>query len=306
MPDSTPPLVSIVTPSFNQGVFLEAAIQSVLDQDYPNIEYLVIDGGSSDESKQIIERFAGRLAWSQSEPDSGQVDAILKGFSRSHGTIIGWLNSDDELLPGAVSSVVKAFLADPGLMLVYGDNILVDAESGYEDILPARPFDVVTMLRTGQNHVPQPGSFFRREALELAGGLSRSGYYYFDFEFVVRLGLVARAKRLPARLGLYRLHEASKSMSAHERKADDHLRMYDAVFGLADLPPEVLQIEGEARAIAYRVAGEYYYAAGNRARARAAFGRSFRLRPRLRTCTLLARVVVPEPVIAILRRVRAA
>ena len=302
--DPTLPLVSIVTPSFNQAAFLERALESVLAQDYPNVEYIVVDGGSSDGSVEIIKRFEDRIAWWESSPDDGQVDALLKGFARAEGEILGWLNSDDELLPGAIATVVEELRADPSLMLAYGDNTLMDEEGGYEDVLRARPFDVVEMLRTGQNHVPQPGSLFRREALELAGGLPRDGYYYFDFEFVVRLGLAAFVKRVPARLGLYRLHDESKSVSAQEQKADDHLRMYDAVFALPNLPPEVRGIESEARATAERVAGEYYYAAGKRARARAAFMRSLRLHPRLRTLALLARVVLPEPFIAALRRAR--
>jgi glycosyltransferase involved in cell wall biosynthesis len=306
--DSDPrlPLVSIVTPSFNQAAFLERAIASVLGQDYPNLEYIVLDGGSSDQSVEIIRRYEDRLAWWDSRPDEGQVDALLKGFERARGEILGWLNSDDELLPGAITAVVEELGADPGVMLVYGDNTLVDENTGNEAILRAGPFDVAEMLRTGQNPVPQPGSLFRREALELAGGLARDGYYYFDFEFVARLGLVARVSRLPARLGLYRLHDESKSIAARETKADDHLRMYDAVFGLPDLPQAVRQIESEARATAYRVAGEYYYAAGERRRARSALVRSLRFHPRLRTLALLARVVLPESLIALLRRLRRA
>jgi glycosyltransferase involved in cell wall biosynthesis len=300
------PLVSIVTPSFNQAAFLERALNSVLDQDYPNLEYIVVDGGSSDASVEIIRRFEDRLAWWGSEPDDGQVDALLKGFARSSGEILGWLNSDDELLPGAITTVVEALRSSPQAMLVYGDNVLVDEETGYRDVLRARPFDVIEMLRTGQNHVPQPGSLFRREALELAGGLPRDGYYYFDFEFVVKLGLLAPVEQVPAQLGLYRLHDESKSVAAREQKADDHLRMYDAVFELSDLPSDVRRIEKEARSTAERVAGEYYYAAGKRQRARAALGRSFRLHPRVRALTLLARVVVPERVVSLLRRARAA
>ena len=118
MPDF--PLVSIVTPSFNQARFLEATLRSVLEQDYPNIEYLVVDGASTDGSVEIIRRYADRLTWWVSEKDNGQSEAINKGMRRARGEFIGWLNSDDIYLPGAVSAAVSAFLSHPQAGLIYG------------------------------------------------------------------------------------------------------------------------------------------------------------------------------------------
>ncbi len=111
MPDL--PRVSIITPSYNQARFIEQTIQSVLSQDYPNLEYLIVDGGSSDGSLEIIRRYSSQLAWWVSEPDHGQTDAINKGFAHAHGEIFAWLNSDDTYLPGAVTHAVAALQAHP-------------------------------------------------------------------------------------------------------------------------------------------------------------------------------------------------
>src|SRR5512143_702654 len=121
------PLVSIVTPSYNQARFLEATLRSVLEQDYPNIEYLVVDGASTDGSVEIIRRYANRLTWWVSEKDSGQSEAINKGLQRAKGHFVGWLNSDDIYLPGTISAAATAFRKHPEAGLVYGDALAIDA-----------------------------------------------------------------------------------------------------------------------------------------------------------------------------------
>ena len=121
-----PPLVSILTPSYNQGRFLEQTIQSVLSQDFPDMEYIIVDGGSTDDSVEIIKRYANRLAWWVSETDQGQTDAINKGFAHASGEIFAWLNSDDTYQPGAITQAVESLLAHPEASLVYGDANLID------------------------------------------------------------------------------------------------------------------------------------------------------------------------------------
>ncbi len=135
------PLVSIVTPSFNQAKFLEQTILSVLEQEYPHLEYIIVDGGSTDGSQDIIQRYAARLAWWVSEPDQGQTDAINKGFNRAQGEIYAWLNSDDTYLPGAVLEAVEYLRAHPEAGMVYGDANLTDEKGEIIGRFPARQTD---------------------------------------------------------------------------------------------------------------------------------------------------------------------
>jgi glycosyltransferase involved in cell wall biosynthesis len=129
------PKVSIITPSFNQAGFIERTIQSVLSQDYPNIEYLVIDGGSNDETLEVLKKYEGRLQWI-SEKDSGQSEAINKGYRMATGEILTWLNSDDTLLPGAVSKAVAYFDEHPDVMMIYGEGYIIDENDKVKQRFP--------------------------------------------------------------------------------------------------------------------------------------------------------------------------
>lgn len=285
---ASPPLVSIVTPSYNQARFLDETIRSVLDQDYPRLEYLVVDGGSEDGSVAVIERHADRLAWWTSEPDTGQAAALNKGFAHARGAILGWLSSDDALLPGAVARVVEALERDREAMLVYGEALFVD-ERGREIFpLEPRPFDVPAMVRTCANHVVQPGSLFRRRALELAGPLDEDAHYLFDFEFALRLWLVGgKVTYIPDRLATYRVHPASKSGGGTLLKARDYAHFADRFLAGSGLPGE-----REGRGSAYLAAGDYFYAARRLAEARRYLWRSVVRRPTRRGFGLLARTLV--------------
>jgi glycosyltransferase involved in cell wall biosynthesis len=282
-----PPLVSIVTPSFNQARFLEETIRSVLDQDYPRLEYLVVDGGSDDGSVEVLERYADRLAWWTSEPDSGQAAALNKGFAHARGEILGWLSSDDTLLPAAVRRVVEELEGDPEAMLAYGEALFVD-ERGREIFpLAARPFDVTAMVRTCANHVVQPGSLFRRRALELAGPLNEEAHYLFDFEFALGLWQAGgKVVRVPDRVATYRVHADSKSGGGTLLKAHDYVRFADTFLAGSGLPGET-----EGRASAYLAAGDYFYAARRLPEARRYLLRSVVRRPTRRGLGLLARAV---------------
>ncbi|MBN2547924.1 MAG: glycosyltransferase [Anaerolineales bacterium] len=228
MPDL--PLVSIMTPSFNQGQFLEQTICSVLEQDYPQIEYLIIDGGSTDGSLEIIRRYADRLAQWVSEPDRGQSHAINKGLQRARGDILGWLNSDDLLLPGTVSRVVQAFRSHPDVDVVYGRLERIDAQ-GRLVPTPILPKDRVTFnqsLVIGECVVNQPGSFWRRSATEKVGCLDENLIYAMDYEYWIRLALAGMAfLRLDEPVARFRLSSASKTVGQTARMAVEQLSVLD-------------------------------------------------------------------------------
>ena len=222
---ATSPLVSIVTPSYNQAPFLEATLRSVLDQDYPNIEYILVDGGSTDGSREIIERYAERLAWWVSEKDQGQTDAINKGFARANGQILAWLNSDDTYLPGAVSQAVAALQAHPEAGMVYGDANLIDEAGRAIGKFPARQTDY-RRLRRGYVHIPQQASFFRATLWRRVGPLDPSFYFAMDYDLWVRLASRAPLLYVPSLWANFRLHGAGKSVVSDERCWPEMLRVH--------------------------------------------------------------------------------
>jgi len=299
------PLVSIVTPSYNQAAYLEQAILSVLEQDYEPLEYAVVDGGSTDGSVEIIRRYEDRLAWWTSGSDGGQAAALNEAFARAGGELLGWLNSDDTLLPGSVSLVVESLLADADALFAYGDAIYTDDESRRTGYFRSAELDAVQMARTCTDHINPQGALFRRRALEI--GVPFEGFYCFDFEFVLRLGAVGRAVRIERPVATFRRHDESKSVgSSPARRAEDYLNMYDRFFATPDLPANLRAVENEGRASALTWAGELFYAAGEHARARACFRQALRRAWRARTLSLLLRASLPVWVVRVLRRRRTA
>lgn len=219
------PLVSIVTPSFNQAPYLEETIRSVLAQDYPNMEYWIIDGGSTDGSQEIIERYAPRLAGWVSEKDRGQTDALNKGFGRARGEILAWLNSDDTYLPGAVSEAVNFLTQNPEVGMVYGDANLIDEQGQVLGKFPAAPTDY-ERLRRGYVHIPQQSAFFRASLWKQVGPLDPSFYFAMDYDLWVRLAKVSRLAYLPKTWANFRLHASGKSVVSDDRCWPEMLRVH--------------------------------------------------------------------------------
>jgi glycosyltransferase involved in cell wall biosynthesis len=299
------PLVSIVVPSLNQAAFLEEALRSLLEQDYQPLEVLVVDGGSTDGSAEIIRRWEERLAWWVSEPDRGQADALNKGLARARGSLLGWLSSDDALLPGALERLVEPFLREPELLLAYGDAVFTDERGARGGALRARPFDVAQMVRSCECHIVQPASLFSRRAWELAGPFDPSRHWFFDFELFVRLGLAGRAEQLDGEpLATYRLHSGSKSVGQSLPKARDYMRVAREFYGDGFFSGRLAGLAREARASAYHHGGIYFYDALALGEARRCFLRALALDPRRapRELALVARTLVPAPVVS---RVRA-
>jgi glycosyltransferase involved in cell wall biosynthesis len=206
-----PPKISIVTPSFNQGRFLEETILSVLNQNYPNLEYIVIDGGSKDETVEIIRRYEDRLAYWTSEKDRGQVHAINKGIEKATGEIFAFINSDDVYLPGTFSAVADYFEAYPEAEWVCGDTIMFGEGHPTEMIPTVVPKSAAHCLSWAYT-ASQPGHFWKRELI--AGGFDESWPYDFDHDLYVRLLLAGRTcEHIPLPFAAYRLHAVSKTVA---------------------------------------------------------------------------------------------
>jgi glycosyltransferase involved in cell wall biosynthesis len=221
----TIPLVSIVTPSFNQAQFLEQTILSVLGQDYPHIEYLIVDGGSTDGSLEIIQRYVPRLAWWVSEADQGQTDAINKGFNHAQGDILAWLNSDDTYQPGAIGQAVDYLQSHREAGMVYGDANLIDANGDIIGKFPARQTDY-RRLRRGYAHIPQQASFFRASLWKQVGPLDPTFYFAMDYDLWVRLARISELHYRPDLWANFRLHGSGKSVLADNRCWPEMLRVH--------------------------------------------------------------------------------
>lgn len=208
------PKVSIVTPSFAQGRYIEKTIRSILDQGYPNLEYFVQDGGSTDETIAVLKRYDQQLSGWVSKMDGGQSHAINRGFYRTSGEIMGWLNSDDLLLPGALACVVDYFNRHPDVDVVYGNRLLID-ESDMEIgrwLMPCHDSKVLSWV----DYVPQETLFWRRRIWEKAGGqIDESFRFAMDWDLLVRFREAgARIAHIPRFLGAFRIHQHQKTCAA--------------------------------------------------------------------------------------------
>ena len=190
-----PVSISVVTCSYNQAEFLEATLRSVLDQNYPNLEYIVIDGGSTDGSVEIIERYQHRLAYWVSEPDAGQTDALIKGFSRATGDVLAWLNSDDLYEPGTLHEVARHFDAHHDHRFVYGDATWVDRGGALLRSKREMPYNRFVWLYSG-NYMPQPSAFWRRDLYEQVGGLDAGFDLAMDADLWARFAEVTRPRHV--------------------------------------------------------------------------------------------------------------
>ncbi|HEX5538710.1 MAG TPA: glycosyltransferase family 2 protein, partial [Methylophilaceae bacterium] len=210
------PKISIVTCSYQQGRYLDATMRSVLEQRYADVEYIVIDGNSSDRSQEIISRYADKLHYWVSEPDNGQTDALIKGFQHATGEIQGWLCSDDLLLPGALELVSKFFADNPHIDAVYGDSIWIDSAGRY-----LRPKKEIGFNRFAflfdHNYISQPSMFWRRSLYEKVGGLDTRFNLAMDADLWERFSRQTRIAHIPAYLSCMRYYPEQKTRAMRPR-----------------------------------------------------------------------------------------
>lgn len=234
--------ISIVTPSYNQGDYLEETIESVLSQGIPGLEYIIMDGGSTDQSVEIIRKYEKHLAYWQSQPDGGQTHAILEGFRRSSGQVLAWINSDDSYEPGTLAKVKREFESDPQLQFLYGDYSLL-FQDGRKVAKPKISFDFNISLLAFLM-IPQPSSFWKRSLYDAVGGLNPRYQYAMDYDLFLRFGRHLKdhpnaIRHLQDLLAQFRVHEESKSVSLQAR----FLPEYEAIRTQFGVPARGLAFE---------------------------------------------------------------
>jgi glycosyltransferase involved in cell wall biosynthesis len=301
-------MISIVTPSYNQAQFLEETILSVLSQDYPSIEYLIIDGGSTDGSVEIIRKYEDRLAYWVSEPDQGQSHAINKGFQRANGEILAWLNSDDLYCPGAVRAAVEFLELHPDVTLVYGRAEMINVEGAAVQMIPWDDFDPATCIARQRYPIPQPAAFFRRDAMQRVGLLDEQLYYWMDWDYWIRIGLAGvKVAKIPRILARCRLHRGSKTVGELIRPQEEMVAWVDRFFSRPQ-SLEIAAFERQSRSRALLSLGRQHFYAGQYTSARRAVFRGVSLYPRSlamdRALWLLILSILPGPAITQILRLR--
>ena len=246
----TLPKISIVTPSYNQGQFLEETIQSVLEQKYPNLEYIVIDGNSSDNSVGIIKRYEKHLTRWISEPDGGQTEAINKGLRMITGDIWAYLCSDDTYASGAFMECVRAFEQNPDAAVVYGGCNFIDTQGRVTRFKRPGPFNRRKLLK--DNYIFQPSVFLRRRVLDAHGFFDESLHYVMDYEYWLRIAEQERFVWVDQILSNYRLHSSSKSIR-------DVLKMYGESIPIKKKYGAGFEVELDY--LKFNLWGQYYYLA---------------------------------------------
>jgi glycosyltransferase involved in cell wall biosynthesis len=270
-------LVSIITPSFNQAAFLEQTMRSVLEQDHPHIEYLVVDGASKDNSVDIIRKYENKLAWWVSEKDSGQADAINKGLARATGEVIAWVNSDDYYLAGAVGAAVKIFEERPEVVLVYGNMLSVDEDGKTFNTLNYKQLTLEDLLCF--QIIGQPAVFMRRSALQAAGKLDPTFHFMLDHHLWIRIAQQGEILHVDQTWAAARYHAEAKNIAKAAEFGRDAFRILDWAKTQPELAPTLARVEHRARASANRVDARYLLDGGQPASALSAWMRALFIHP---------------------------
>ena len=249
------PLVSIITPSYNQAQYLEDTIQSVIQQDYPNLEYIIIDGASTDGSQEIIEKYKDKLAWSVSEPDQGQADAINKGFKKANGEIIAWLNSDDLYLPGVIFSAVEAFQKNPTAGVIYGNAVSADAKGRLLNELRFSDWNTLDFLQF--KIICQPAVFMKRSFVEEVGFLDSTYHFFLDHQLWIRLSRETDFVHNPEIWAVSRYHPEAKNVTMASKCGQEVIRILDWAEKEPDLAAMIGKNYHQVWAGAYQIIARY-------------------------------------------------
>jgi GT2 family glycosyltransferase len=270
-------LVSIITPSYNQAPFLEQTIQSVLEQNYPHIEYIVVDGGSTDDSVEVIQKYADRLAYWISEKDSGQAEAINKGFARANGEIVAWLNSDDYYLRHTISIVVRCFEQNPDVVMLYGNMFAVDENGQTINVLKYKQLSLEDLLCF--QIIGQPSVFFRRSVLEKVGWLDPTFHFMLDHHLWIRLAQQGRILHIPQVWSAARYHPQAKNRARAAEFGREAFQVLEWAKKQPDLAEVVSKVKRRALASAHRYNARYLLDGGQTAAALGAWFRALFIHP---------------------------
>jgi glycosyltransferase involved in cell wall biosynthesis len=259
------PLVSIITPSFNQALYLEDTLRSVLEQDYPNIEYLVVDGGSTDGSQEIIQKYENRINWWVSEKDNGQAEAINKGFRRAQGEIVAWLNSDDMYAQGAIRKAVDALEQNEELGMVFSNVFSIDAHNEVFNIMRYGDWGLAELMAF--NIIGQPGVFMRRAALEKAGLMDLRYQYLLDHQLWLRIAEIAPVQYMDETLAAARFHAAAKNVAMAAEFGREAFEIMDWMQTRPGLTDIFTRDRRKILAGAYRLSARYLQDGGRNGKA---------------------------------------
>lgn len=267
LPDGSPwPRISIVTPSYNQGQFLEETIRSVLLQGYPDLEYIIIDGCSTDDSVDIIRKYEPWLAYWVSKPDEGQSQAINKGFAKASGDILAWLNSDDTYEPGAVRAAVEYLQTHSDVGMVYGDYNVINQVDDSRQVCRAMEFSFRLLI--SRPFIPQQTAFWRREVANTVGKLNEGLHYVMDQEYWIRIGRRFKIARNPVVMANFVYHDHSKTVTQTLNFQQETIPMLNRLFADNSLPEEWRAFRNDAYSNVYCEMGKQYLALGDRTHAR--------------------------------------
>lgn len=270
-------LVSIITPSYNQAKYLEQTILSVLHQEYSRIEYIVIDGASTDGSVDIIKKYAGKLTHWESVKDKGQADAINKGFARATGEIIAWLNSDDYYLPGTVSAAVKVFEENPDVVLVYGNMLAVDENGQTFNTLTYKQLTLEDLICF--QIIGQPAVFMRRSALQKTSGLDPAFHFLLDHLLWIQISKYGKVLHVNQTWSAARYHAEAKNVAKAAEFGREAFRILETIAKDIDLTATLHKIDRRAHASAFRVDARYLLDGGLPAQALQAWFRALFIYP---------------------------